>query len=693
MPLNGAGTYSRTGTPYQAGNKIQPDEVNAEHDDFATALSTAIYKDGQTTPTANLPMGSFRHTGVGNAVNRDEYATYGQLQDGGSTVWKTPYSYGAQVGSERSVDNSSFIQDLIDAATASWDATRYDFTIKVDLAGQMWRIDTGLYMNAIRQPGMVVRNGGLYCNGSGIIGLDCTKGNRLTLQNLRIYGDETNTPIVGILYGRDNTLLPAPEMLMLNVMTDGFYSKLAVCNIASEIDELLGCRFINRSRSYTAYAFACVDHMKTLDDYVGGLTSPNITLPTASDGNMSNILHQWHSLYAIRQADYNLSVTSVTKANPAVVTLSAGDVAANSISNGDEVFFGQALGMTEINGQYYTVANVSGDTFELSGVDSTSYGTFTSGFLNNRNGHSILLAGADAINAEDIWTLTYGASPLHFDVANGPFRQANISLQAEKHPVSFAKFTEHASNVTVIQGASFLDLSKNQNYSDSVIENTGGGGLQFHGLNMRIVNEGTVPPNKLFKNPGVVTIFNGDLQMPSSSNFNPESAYAVYQVRETAYDRSPKTIDYQNVSYRGQPSWDAMAANTVVGRMRAYDDTSAAGPLFDIDRESASPAASDNLGQIRFTGSNSAGDQVPFATLAAVMTDPTDTSEDGYLRLLAAIAGTVTEIMRAQATSGAGTTGLQLLVDASGSGATLQAVTVGASDSGGTGFRALRVPN
>ena len=62
--------------------KIRADRMDSEMDGLATGLSTAITKDGQTTITANLPMATFRHTGVGNATARNQYLAAGQLQDG-----------------------------------------------------------------------------------------------------------------------------------------------------------------------------------------------------------------------------------------------------------------------------------------------------------------------------------------------------------------------------------------------------------------------------------------------------------------------------------------------------------------------------------------------------------------------------------------------------------------------------------
>jgi hypothetical protein len=84
MPYNGSGVWSPPAAdfPAVAGTLIQATKFNNVINDIATGLSTALTKDGQTTVTANLPMAGFRHTGVGNATARDQYATVDQVQDG-----------------------------------------------------------------------------------------------------------------------------------------------------------------------------------------------------------------------------------------------------------------------------------------------------------------------------------------------------------------------------------------------------------------------------------------------------------------------------------------------------------------------------------------------------------------------------------------------------------------------------------
>jgi hypothetical protein len=82
MPRNGSGTYTRPQSDYTSGTTIVSAAVNSDLNDMASALTASLARDGQTTPTGNLPMGGFRHTNIANGVSRNEYAALGQAQDG-----------------------------------------------------------------------------------------------------------------------------------------------------------------------------------------------------------------------------------------------------------------------------------------------------------------------------------------------------------------------------------------------------------------------------------------------------------------------------------------------------------------------------------------------------------------------------------------------------------------------------------
>lgn len=71
------------------------------------------------------------------------------------------------------------------------------------------------------------------------------------------------------------------------------------------------------------------------------------------------------------------AITDITQANPAVVTYSGAD----TFSNGDRVWITGVVGMTQVNNLEFTVAgvNTGANTFQLSGVDSTTYTAYSSG--------------------------------------------------------------------------------------------------------------------------------------------------------------------------------------------------------------------------------------------------------------------------------------------------------------------------
>ena len=73
------------------------------------------------------------------------------------------------------------------------------------------------------------------------------------------------------------------------------------------------------------------------------------------------------------------TITGITAANPAVVTSNS-----HGYSNGDHIWISSVVGMTELNGRRFTVANKTTNTFELSGVNSSGYTAYSSGGVANK---------------------------------------------------------------------------------------------------------------------------------------------------------------------------------------------------------------------------------------------------------------------------------------------------------------------
>jgi len=67
------------------------------------------------------------------------------------------------------------------------------------------------------------------------------------------------------------------------------------------------------------------------------------------------------------------TITAITKANPAVVTSNG-----HGFNDGDRVFIESVVGMVELNKREFTVAGKTTNTFQLSGVDSSAFTTYSS---------------------------------------------------------------------------------------------------------------------------------------------------------------------------------------------------------------------------------------------------------------------------------------------------------------------------
>lgn len=80
MPFDGNGHYSLpAGNPVVTGTVINSTTTNNTLADIAAALSTTLTKDGQSTPTGNLPLGGFKITGAGAGTSPADYTTLAQM--------------------------------------------------------------------------------------------------------------------------------------------------------------------------------------------------------------------------------------------------------------------------------------------------------------------------------------------------------------------------------------------------------------------------------------------------------------------------------------------------------------------------------------------------------------------------------------------------------------------------------------
>ena len=89
---------------------------------------------------------------------------------------------------------------------------------------------------------------------------------------------------------------------------------------------------------------------------------------------MANEVGREYRLEVQSTIDATKTITAISKATTAVVSC-----ASHGYANGDVVVLTNVQGMVEVNNLVARVANQASGTFELEGVNSTNFGTFTSG--------------------------------------------------------------------------------------------------------------------------------------------------------------------------------------------------------------------------------------------------------------------------------------------------------------------------
>ena len=80
MPFNGSGTYALpAGNPVVTGTTISSSTTNTTYSDIATALTNCLTRDGQSTPSANLPMNANKLTGLAAGTSAGDSVRYEQV--------------------------------------------------------------------------------------------------------------------------------------------------------------------------------------------------------------------------------------------------------------------------------------------------------------------------------------------------------------------------------------------------------------------------------------------------------------------------------------------------------------------------------------------------------------------------------------------------------------------------------------
>lgn len=182
-------------------------------------------------------------------------------------------------------------------------------------------------------------------------------------------------------------------MAWFRVVTDGFFESVAAISVDGEEDEV----WVTVKRTISNATKRYVEYFKPHDFFGVYEDAFFVDSGLTWDGGAAK------------------TITGITNANPAVVTS-----ASHGFTNGMKVRITGTLGMTQVNQGLttaYTVANAAANTFQLSGINSTGWGTYTSGGTAQRVANSV--SGLSHLEAETLDVLTNQGKHPQVVVASG----------------------------------------------------------------------------------------------------------------------------------------------------------------------------------------------------------------------------------------------------------------------------------
>ena len=121
MPRNGSGTFTLAQPAFVNGAVADATAVNSDLTDIASGLTLSFPRDGQAPPTANLPMGNFKLTGLGAGTTAGDSVAVGQTLANLTTTGNT--TLGAGTTDTLNVGGGGLIKDAVGNVTVGTTST------------------------------------------------------------------------------------------------------------------------------------------------------------------------------------------------------------------------------------------------------------------------------------------------------------------------------------------------------------------------------------------------------------------------------------------------------------------------------------------------------------------------------------------------------------------------------------------
>jgi len=409
MSFNGSGTFviNSTGQPVVANTVISATVFNALTADLASGLTNCITKDGQSTPTANIPMGSNKITGLANGTLIGDAANLGQVQ---STVAKLISITGTD----------TVLGTMSPTLTAYAAGQLFYFVAGGANTGAVTLNVDGLGAKAITRDGSTALAAGDINSGEIVVVIyDGTRFQMINAANS--FG---NTTINGTLTVTGNTGLQANVSVTSALSVGGTFAVTGAATLGSTLAVTGKSDLPTVS---TASANAAVAVITDLSAAGASITSANVGTAVVTTGTVTNLTATSASV-----ASVNAGVALLTTATVTNLTATGASIASANLGNA--VISALTLTGVSVASANVGVANITDLRAVGASVTSANLGTavVTNGTVTNLTATSASVASVNAavalLTTATVTTLTAsGASIASANIGNLQFTAASIA--------------------------------------------------------------------------------------------------------------------------------------------------------------------------------------------------------------------------------------------------------------------------
>jgi hypothetical protein len=373
MSYNGSGTFiiNSTGQPVVANTVISATVFNALTADLASGLTNCITKDGQSTPTANIPMGSNKITGLANGTLIGDAANLGQVQ---STAAKLISITGTDtVLGTMSPTLTAYAAGQLFYFVASG-ANTGAVTLNIDALGAK---------NITRDGSTALAAGDINSGEIVVVIYDGTRFQMINAANS--FG---NTTINGTLTVTGNTGLQANVSVTSALSVGGTFAVTGAATLGSTLAVTGKSDLPTVS---TASANAAVAVITDLSAAGASITSANVGTAVVTTGTVTNLTATSASV-----ASVNAGVALLTTATVTDLTAIGASIASANLGNA--VISALTLTGVSVASANVGVANITDLRATGASVTSANVGTavITTGTVTNLTATSASVASANA---------------------------------------------------------------------------------------------------------------------------------------------------------------------------------------------------------------------------------------------------------------------------------------------------------